>query len=232
MNLHRTLALLPAVVLLLGAGSVPDPMRNAMPSPAPKMATPPGRVLFSDNFDDGDLDGWKPDRSDVWVVRRGMAKADLPDEKQQKSFLYTGSERWTDYAVDLDVCAMRGVDKGVAVRVVESETGIAVDLRGPGYQDVLLQRREWPLAKARVVNGNGQWHHLRVEARGHRYRVWVNGTVVMDKEDSRKARPSGGIALAAYTGGVRECTVYYDNVLVTELTSGGIEVGAASAGGR
>ena len=33
----------------------------------------------------------------------------------------------------------------------------------------------------------------------------------------RAAPASGGIALAAYTGGVGECTVYYDNVLVTAL---------------
>jgi hypothetical protein len=186
-------------------------------------------VLFSDDFRNGELEGWRADRDGVWLARRGVLRADLPDERQQKSFLYAGSDRWTDYAVDVDVCAMRGADKGVAVRVVEGETGIAVDLRGPGYQDVLLQRREWPMAKARVLNGNAQWHHLRIEARGHRYRVWVNDAVVIDKEDSRKARPQGGIALAAYTGGVGECTIFFDNVLVTELGSGSASVGAASS---
>src|SRR5262249_23485260 len=145
---------------------------------------------------------------------------DLPDERQLKSFLYAGSSAWTNYAVDLDVCAMRGADKGVAVRVVEGETGIAVDLRGPGYEDVLLRRREWPLAKAPVINATGQWHHLRIEARNQRYRVWVNGAVVIDKEDSKKARSSGGIALAAYTGGVKQCTLYFDNVVVTALGAG------------
>ena len=219
MNATNTFGFLMAAALLSGVGSFPDPERTAMPPPAPRMATPPGRVLFSDDFAAGRVVGWKPDRDDVWTVRRGMLRADLPDERQQRSFLYTGSDTWTDYAVDLDVCAMRGADKGVAVRVVQGETGIAVDLRGPGYQDVLLQRREWPLGKARVLNANAQWHHLRVEARGHRYRVWVNDAVVIDKEDSRKARASGGIALAAYTGGVGECTVYYDNVVVTSLGS-------------
>ena len=31
------------------------------------------------------------------------------------------------------------------------------------------------------------------------------------------AKKLGGIALAAYTGGVSECTLYYDNVVVTAL---------------
>lgn len=221
MRPFQSLGWLAATAVLLGAGSAPDPTRYAAPPPSPRPATPPGRVLFADDFGAGTLDGWRADRTGVWSVRGGVLRADLPDERQQRSFLYAGSNSWTDYAVDLDVCAMRGADKGVAVRVVEGETGVAVDLRGPGYQDVLLQRREWPLAKARVINGNAQWHHLRVEARGHRYRVWVNGTVALDKVDSRKARSSGGIALAAYTGGVGECTLYYDNVVVTTLGSAG-----------
>jgi hypothetical protein len=205
------------VACALSLGAAPDPAREAMPPPSPKMATPPGRVLFSDDFHSGALGAWKPDRTGVWSVGRGVLKADLPDGRQQRSFLYAGSDAWTDYAVDLDVCAMRGADKGVAVRVVEGESGVAVDLRGPGYQDVVVQRREWPLAKADVVNANAQWQHLRVECRDRRYRVWVNDVVVIDKEDSRKARRSGGIALAAYTGGVAQCTVFYDNVVVTPL---------------
>jgi 3-keto-disaccharide hydrolase len=227
MNLRRSLTLLGGALVLLGAGSASDMERNAWPPPSPRPATPPGQILFSDTFSDSGLAGWKPDRAGVWTVRHGVLRADLPDERQQKSFLYAGSSRWTNYALDVDVCAMRGADKGVAVRVVEGETGIAVDLRGPGYQDVLLNRREWPLAKARVINANAQWHHVRIEARGQRYRVWVNGAVVIDKEDSRKSRASGGIALAAYTGGVAESTLYFDNVVVTSLGASG---GAAAVG--
>jgi hypothetical protein len=217
-----------AAAMLLSLGSSPDPMRNAWPPPSPKPVRPPGTTLFFDDFSRGTLEGWKADRPDVWTVRRAVLKAELPDERQQRSFLYTGSEAWTDYAVDLDVCGMRGVDKGVLVRVVEGRSGIGVDLRGPGYQDALLHRREWPLGKASVINANTQWHHLRIEARGHRYRVWVNGAVLLDKEDSRRSRPAGGIALAAYSGGVGECTVYYDNIVVTALgADGGTSVGAS-----
>lgn len=204
------------LVLLAASVGPPDMAREALPPTGPKPMAAPRGALFADDFSTGSLARWKADRDRVWTVRRGMLRADLPDAKQERAFLYAGSEDWQDYAVDLDVCAMRGSDKGVVVRV-QDESGVGVDLRGPGYQDVLVYRREWPLGRARVLNGNGTWNHLRVEARGNRFRVLVNGTLAIDSRDYRNLRPRGRIALAAYTGGVGSCTVYYDNVVVTPL---------------
>ena len=196
--------------------SADDAERQAQPPPPPSPALPTGAVLFSDDFSGGDLGRWEPDRQGVWTVRRGMLRADLPDERQVRSFLYAGSPDWRDVAVDLDVCAMRGVDKGVALRV-NGGTGIGVDLRGPGYQDVLLHRRERSLGKARALNANGVWNHLRLEAVGTHYRVYVNGRLAIDREHAKGGAHPGRIALAAYTGGVGQCTVWYDNVVVTAL---------------
>ncbi len=212
-NRIARLALVAGSLLLVGGGSA-DSARNALPHASPAFERPKG-ALLADDFSHG-LERWEADREGVWTIRRGMLRADLPDAKQERSFLYAGSEDWEDYAVDLDVCGMRGVDKGVAVRVIGG-SGLAVDLRGPGYQDVLLHRREWPMGRAPAINGNGVWHHLRVEVQGPRVRVFVNGELKIDRSDPRNSRPRGRIALAAYTGGVGECTVYYDNVVVTPL---------------
>ena len=202
--------------LLIGTmGAATDPIRNTLPPPSPRPVPHPD-ALFADDFEDGKLDRWTSDQRGAWSIRHGVLRADLPDGPQIRSFLYAGMENWTDYAVDLDVCGIRGVDKGVAVRVTDNR-GIAVDLRGPGYQDVVLYRREWPMGHASVVNANGVWHHLRIEARGNHFRVWVNGALTLDRVDPRNACPQGRIALPAYTGGVKECTVYYDNVVVTPL---------------
>ena len=190
-----------------------DPTRDALPPPGPRFRPPDQGVLFADDFSHG-LGAWTPDRDSVWSIRAGMLRGDLPDGPQQRAFLYAGSQHWADYAVDLDVCGIRGVDKGIAVRV-QGESGVGVDLRGPGYHDVLLYQGKIPLGQHRIDNGNGMWHHLRVEARGPRYRVWVNGTLVLDRKDRRNAHPEGRIALAAYTGGVGQCTLYFDNVVVT-----------------
>ncbi len=200
---------------VLGSASAVDPTRDARLPPGPRFAPPRAGVLFADDFSDG-LKGWAPDQPGVWGVRQGSLRADLPDGRQLRSFIYAGSAAWTDYAVEVDVLGLRGVDKGVVVRV-EEENGIAIDLRGPGYHDLVLYRREWPMGRATIDNGNGVWHHVRVEARANRYRVWVDGGLLLDKSDRRNVRPRGRIALAAYTGGAGQCTVYFDNVVVTAL---------------
>ena len=174
----------------------------------------PKDALWTDDFSKADLSRWKPDQEGVWTVKDGMLRARLPDEKQKKSFLHAGDDDWTDYAVDLDVCLSRGVDKGVAVRV-QGDEGIAIDLRGPGYDDLVVHRGFLQLGKSSIRNPNGEWHHIRVEVQGTRYRVFVNRKQLLEVEDDD--RKNGGIALAAYTGGSAKCTVYYDNVAVTRL---------------
>jgi hypothetical protein len=217
MRMHGRLAPLALAVALAATdvGAAPGSDLPACPPP-PRFQPPRSGVLFATNFHSGTLDGWQPDRDSVWSVRNGTLYAALPDKRQVHSFIYAGNEAWVDYAVDLDVCQTRGVDKGVAVRV-QKKHGIAVDLRSGGYGDVLLHRQEWPMGRAPAPNRNGTWHHLRVEARDHTYRVFVDGTLVLDKTDVHRSRPRGRIALAAYTGGAAACEVCYANVIVTAL---------------
>jgi hypothetical protein len=210
--------LAPAALALFTLGADAERPRVANTPPVPKFAPPATGVLFADDFSNG-LARWETPEPHVWTTQRGTLRADLPDQKQLRSFLYAGDESWTNYALDLDVCMMRGVDKGAAVHV-RGNSGVAVDLRGPGYQDVVMYRREWPLGKASAVNANGAWNHLRIEAQNGRYRVYVNGELKLQHVDkrARSAEPAAGrIALPAYTGGGGQCTVFYDNLVVTAL---------------
>lgn len=182
--------------------------------PRPQVAPPSGVVLFADGF--RTIDAWHPDRDDVWTAEDSVLCGRLPDEKQKRSFLYAGSEAWQDYAVDLDLCQLRGVDKGIVVRV-RGGRGVAVDLRGGDYQDVLLYRQSLALGRAPVSNTDRVWHHLRVKARGNRYTIFVDGKQVLERRDPLGSSRRGRIALVAYTGGRGECAVLYANVVVTRL---------------
>jgi hypothetical protein len=174
--------------------------------------------MFVDAFANGSLEGWATDDAAVWSIRNGVLRAELPDEKQAYSFLYAGDSTWVDYALDFDVCAMRGVDKGCGVRVMPGKKGLGIDLRGPGYDDLKLYVNQFPAGAAKFKNANRTWHHMRVEIRGKdKCRVAIDGRVVFDRELRPDPPRRGGIALAAYTGGLGQCTVYYANVVVSAL---------------
>jgi len=196
-----------------------DAADGASPPPAPRF-TPPAAAIFVDDFTNGDLEHWTADQASVWSVRNGMLRAALPDGKQLHSFLYVGGASWADYAVEFDVCGIHGVDKGCAVRVQPGKKGLGIDLRGPDYDDLKLYVNQFPVGSAAVSNPNGTWHHVLIEIRGRdRCTVAIDGHVVLDNRLHPPAPARGGIALSAYTGGVGNCTVYYDNVAVTPLTS-------------
>ncbi len=188
----------------------------ALASPVLAQSTQGGRVIFSQDFSHSHAAGIQFDRDGVWSVVEGHLHAVLPNERQRRSFAYLGSEDWTDYSIDLDVCGLRGVDKGVAVRM-QSGKAVVVDLRGVGYGDVVMYRGYSKLGHHAAANPNGSWNHLRIEALGPRYRVFVNGQLAIDFSDPHNKRPRGRIALVAYTGGAGQCEVLYDNVIVREL---------------
>ena len=208
-----------AVLVIVAAATTftrADPAGDT-PPPSPRFDRP-AKALFVDDFTDGRLRGWRADDESVWSVRNGTLRAELPEGRQLHSFLYAGDSSWVDYAVDFDVCGMRGVDKGCGVRVEPGKKGLGIDLRGPGYDDLKLYVNQFPVGSAAFVNRNRTWHHLRVEIRGRdRCTISIDGTVVLDHRLRPPAPPRGGIALSAYTGGIGSCTVYYDNVAVTPI---------------
>jgi len=209
------------VPLVLAAGlslGASEPGHGAAPPPSPEFKRP-ANALFADDFSDSTLRGWRADSSAAaWSVRGGVLRGEVPDVKQAHAFLFAGDSTWTDYAVDVDVCGMRGADKGVGIRV-RGKSALGVDLRGLTYQDVVLYATRFPEGGAKAENENGSWCHLRIEIRGSSCRVSVGENVVYDKHLRFKPPPHGGIALAAYAGGLAQCTVYYDNVVVTPLAA-------------
>ena len=219
MNHHRLripLVLALASWLCVGAS---DPARDAAPPPSPEFKRP-ANALFADDFSDSTLRGWRaPDSSaSAWSVRNGVLRGDVPDVKQARAFLLVGDSTWTDYAVDVDVCGMRGADKGVGVRV-RNKKALGVDVRGGTYQDVMMYVSRFRVGGGKAENPNGSWSHLHIEIRGSSCLVRVGDHVVFDNHLRFSPPPHGGIALAAYAGGLAQCTVYYDNVVVTPLAA-------------
>jgi hypothetical protein len=189
------------------------------PAPQPVAAADSnrGELLFRDAFNDTIAEQWTMDRPEAWQIVNGRLRATLPNEKQVRSLAYAGTDRWRDYVIDLDVCGVRGVDKGIVVRIDGESRGVGFDLRGGRYNDIVLYRGYESWARTSVANRNGVWYHVRIEVQRNHYRAFVDGERVIDFADDSNSRPRGRFALAAYTGGVGACEILFDNVEVRAL---------------
>ena len=178
-------------------------------------------TVFADGFESGDLSAWTANiglvaqQQDVfagsWAARaQGNASPAYAYEELPIATPSLTAETWFDV-----------VSRSTRVGLVRLETAsgsnlvtLSVNMAGE-----LVERNDvtGTVSTTSIVPENGVWHHLRVEMRGPHCRVCVDGIEIVNRRLSARAPASGGIALAAYTGGVGECTLFYDNVAVTPL---------------
>ena len=72
-----------------------------------------GDILFSDDFNDGNLDGWTIE-SGNWYINNGV----LIGSQSGRSFggrINTNNSEWDNYRLDLDVNGFQGIDQGIGV---------------------------------------------------------------------------------------------------------------------
>src|SRR5439155_20061528 len=113
--------------------------RTSVPMAPPGTTAMGSTLLLSQSFHHEIPSDWSIDHPAWWSVVDGHLRARLPDRKQRRSLARFGADDWADVALQVDVCGVRGVDKGVVVRL-HGDDGIGIDLRGDGYDDVLVYR--------------------------------------------------------------------------------------------
>ena len=59
----------------------------------------------------------------------------------------------------------------------------------------------------------GEWHELKVEAKGVTFKVWLNDELVGEIEDTKQIFPSAGM-VGVWTKA--DSVTYFDNLTVTE----------------
>lgn len=106
-----------------------------------------------------------------------------------------------------------GIVQGLQVEIDPSErawTGGIYDEAGRGWLSSLADKPE-----ASSAFRQGEWNHLRIEARGARIRAWLNGVAAGDYTDSTGPR-SGFIALQVHGVGSREdpLAVRWRNIVI------------------
>ncbi len=153
-------------------------------------------------FDGGTLDGWRVQGAPCWKVIDGELVG-RSDPAKKNSILWT-KRKFRDFSVEVDYRISDGADSGVFLRHLNEQIQLGTsvsqkrDLTGSPY---IGSKRGYPAeAKgAADVLRPDDWNRMRIEVRGDRYQVWINGVSVLDYT-SDTAREKGPVGLQVHPG--------------------------------
>lgn len=178
-------------------------------------------MLLQDDFNDGNADGWSAGTSAPWSVENGEYVVGMEGYFQSTQSV-AGDVVWENYTLEVDVKGVRGPQKNLILRYADATNHYDVAMRSEPYNDLVLVVlrngvQETPTSVP-FQNINGEWYHFKAEVYGSRVRVYVDGQLLIDFEDTSEFYLSHSkIGLSGWTGGAGVTEVHYDNVVVRRL---------------
>lgn len=177
-------------------------------------------VLFQDNFEDGDYNGWTI-HGGVWSVKevagsKRFGTTVIPTGTVFEST--AGDVSWTDYVYEVDMIALQGTDKNVIFRVIDENNKYGIHMAS--YNVICIERwvngnfwdscKGWPFS-------NNVVYHLKAVLQGTTIKFYVDNQLAIDFNDTVSPITHGRIGLRIGTGADAPSEVYFDNVIVTSL---------------
>jgi hypothetical protein len=137
-------------------------------------------------FNGKDLAGWRvPDPNPWWSVVDGVLVGQS-DEKMKGNDFYT-EKSYGDVIVETEVRFPDGIDSGIFLRKpqLQVQIGVSRSLKKDMTCSIYARGKYVAVAKGvdKLLKLN-EWNKIRVEARGSKYKVWLNGQEVVDYEDA------------------------------------------------
>ncbi|MFC7760385.1 family 16 glycoside hydrolase [Catellatospora bangladeshensis] len=146
-------------------------------------------TVFSDNFEDGNTDGWSKSGGDWAVGTDGSRVLTQTKTSTDNARQFAGSTGWTDYSVTARVKPL-SLGSGGHVGLLARSTGATVYYR--------LALRPGNSVQLQAVNGStvtvlgsvtrtvstGTWYTLGIETSGSTIRGLVDGTVIASATSS------------------------------------------------
>jgi len=175
-----------------------------------------GKLLFFDDFEDGDTEGWDFGVRHGWSVIQEDNNYILQAVEQSGEQIHAdiiGSYEWTDYTLEFKINFIRGQGFMVNFRATPSLSQMYILEFSPRL--VFLHKNPPPPNPAIVqsllypplLKG---WNDIKIAVEGDNIKVYVNGSLKIDYTDSESLE-MGGINLEAED----YSHIYLDNVLVT-----------------
>jgi pectate lyase len=160
-------------------------------------------VLFFDDFEDGNADGWSTNRGDWQVVLEGDNHFYRQGTLDNELFVaQAGSVVWDDVVIEARVRLVDVMSGGYSARLlarcVNAGKHYGLEFRGDGV--LRLEKFDegngtW-IADSNTSMTPETWHSVRFEAIGSVLRVYVDGVWQIERTDSFLPRGAVGLATA------------------------------------
>ena len=172
-------------------------------------------------FDGDDLDAWSiPENNVWWTIDEGTLWA-KSDSAKTGSILWT-KKQYKNFAVQMDFKFGEGtVDSGIFMRGddeinAQIQIGESGSLKRDMTASPYIPKQGYPLEAEGVKEllKMNDWNTIKATAVGNSYKVWLNGTEVMNYT-LENANLEGPIGIQLHPS--RDMTIQFKNILVGEL---------------
>ncbi len=171
--------------------------------------------LFSDNFNDGQADGWST-QNGSWSVVTDSGSPVYYQSSTSEGRASTGSSSWTNYSVEarVKVDNWNGSNRVyVAGRYQDGNNFYAASLYNSTGGKLEIRKKvggsSTTLATKDYTLSTGTWYTVKLELNGSTLNMYVNGQLQLTASDSSLS--SGGIGLVAY-----KTVTKFDDVSVSD----------------
>ncbi len=171
------------------------------------------------------LDWRIPDPNPWWTFDGGTITG--RQDPERRGHVLESRQVFRDVLVELEYRYTGDVDSGVFLRAGrrwQCQIGISRSLRRDMTASIYDEQRKY-VAEAReapALNTPGAWHRLRIEARGDRFRHWLDGRLVLDYTDPAFTG-EGPVGLQLH-GGVADMRIEFRGVRVLNLADPSIMI--------
>ena len=185
--------------------STPYPTNTPYPTFTPIPTSVSEHILFEDNFDDGNLNGWTIS-SGSWDVVDGQLRCIASHDAK----IFAGDGTWEDYSISADVASISGsVDIGILGRLLDE----AHTYQGQLWNEkarIKIWEEDWSDISAESFPAtNSIWYNMRLEFRGTNIKMYINNLLVAIAKDTMYQNGKIGLRCASNS------KAYFDNVTVT-----------------
>jgi hypothetical protein len=190
--------------------------------PVNAIEMPAGTVLFADDFQ-GIESKWQVTRGSdaMWEVSNGVLEGTVLTSSTITELVPRDefwSDEWRNYAFELDILPVTGVDRNLAWGYQNPVNWYEVHFLPNFFELVRLRQGQVAWQQSTTFSlTTGVWHHLKISTTGGQLEIWIDGVLIKALSESGYSENPGRIALKVGTGSVAPTKVKFDNVVVTQL---------------